>query len=107
LAKDYLKRQGYKILTQNYRKKYGEIDIVAQQKNDLIFVEVKTCTQSEFGSPESWVTYRKQQQIGKMAASYIKEHRYRNFNCRFDVIAVRLGRKDSERIVHIKNAFWL
>ena len=96
-----------KILKKNYRKRFGEIDIVAKYKECLIFVEVKTSKGESFGTPESWVNKKKQQQVGKIAALYLQEYDLTDIDFRFDVIGVYLNKPESERIVHIENAFWM
>lgn len=106
LAAAFLRHQGYIILVRNYRAARGEIDIVAREDNTLVFVEVKTCRSSSFGEPETWVTERKQKQIGKVAMGYLQEHDLHDVDCRFDVVAVTLsGAKANVKL--IKDAFWL
>ena len=63
----YLKKQNYQILERNYRKRYGEIDIIAQKSNKLIFAEVKTRSGERYGTPSEAVTFSKQQKIIKTA----------------------------------------
>jgi len=106
LAADFLSKNGYKILTRNYRWARGEIDIVAEKDNMLIFVEVKTARSKNFGAPETWVTERKQQQVGMVASRYLQENEIVDKDCRFDVIAISATGKDWQ-IKHIENAFWL
>ena len=105
LAAQYLTRQGYRIIQQNFRASCGEVDIIAQDKNTLAFVEVKTRTSTSFGPPAEAVTHRKRQQISKTALAYLSQERLLNEPARFDVVAVLL-RKDAEpHIELIKNAF--
>lgn len=58
-ALDLLKRHGYKILTRNFRSRFGEIDIIAEDRGVLVFIEVKTRWSKKFGNPEEAVTHRK------------------------------------------------
>src|SRR2546427_11382490 len=74
LAAGELIRQGYHVLEQNFRCYYGEIDLVAEDEQDLIFVEVKTRRGSAFGLPEEAVTPRKQQKIAQVASYYLDLH---------------------------------
>ena len=106
LAAEFLKSNGYTILGRNYRAVRGEIDIVAQEDEVLIFIEVKSGYSKDFGDPENWVTERKQQQIGKVALAYLQQHDVHDMDCRFDVIAVTFE-KGKPHIKHIKDAFWL
>jgi putative endonuclease len=106
IAASFLQRQGYTILTRNYRAERGEIDIIARDDTTLAFVEVKTSRSSSFGEPETWVTERKQKQIGKVALAYLSEHDLDDVDCRFDVVAVTMIGNES-RVKIIKDAFWL
>jgi putative endonuclease len=106
LAVKALKKEGYRILEQNYRSKLGEIDVIAQDGGVLAFVEVKARRTEEFGSPKLAVTPRKQRKISMVALQYLKETGQITSKARFDVVAIRLwpGQPDIEII---KNAFEL
>ncbi|NIR51791.1 YraN family protein [candidate division KSB1 bacterium] len=106
MAAQYLQEQNYKIVERNYRWARGEIDIVAQKDDTLIFVEVKTARQNAFGPPEAWVNKRKQSQLGQVAMRYLQENEIQNMDCRFDVVALSRQGEDWQ-IQHIENAFWL
>lgn len=99
IAKQYLKLRFYKILETNYRRKTGEIDIIAKKSGYIIFVEVKYRNNTNKGLPREAVTAFKQGQIKRTAEMYIMENKL-NCDMRFDVIEI-LGKK----IEHIKNAF--
>ncbi|MBR1929146.1 MAG: YraN family protein [Paludibacteraceae bacterium] len=102
-AAEYLKKKGYKILERNYKYKNLEIDIIAQRKTDLVFVEVKTRSDNTLFEPEDAVNYQKQRNI-TIAASYYYQHTDGSLYPRFDVVAVLLT--DGEyHINHIENAF--
>lgn len=105
-AVHFLRAKGYRILERNYRWERGEIDIIAQDEDVLVFVEVKTMAHDGFGSPESWVDTRKQAQIGRVAAGYLLEKDQQDANCRFDVVAITQS-KGRREIRHIEDAFWL
>ncbi len=92
LAAEELSHQGYRILEQNFRCSYGEIDLVAEDEHDLIFVEVKTRRGNAFGLPEEAVTRRKQQKIVQVASYYLDLHACSNRSWRIDVVAVQLSR---------------
>lgn len=104
-AKNYLKRRGYQILESNYRTKAGEIDLIAKEKDCLVFVEVKTRTTEEYGTPAEAVSFYKQQHMIKSARYYLARHGG-ECECRFDVIEVRLPSKcwlQIAKINHLKN----
>ncbi|WP_199263172.1 YraN family protein [Desulfobulbus oligotrophicus] len=106
LAITFLKRQGYRIVARNYRKSFGEVDIIAQQKNTLVFVEVKTRQSTRFGTPFEAVDCRKQRQLSRIAQDYLQSHDSADVSARFDVIAVRLDRDGGlVGIDHLQNAF--
>jgi len=113
IAVKYLKDCGYKILEKNFRKRYGEIDIVALKKNgffsknkELIFIEVKTKTKNKGYNPEENINFRKRKNLIKTAKYYILKNKY-NINWRIDTIIIELDpitRKANLR--HIKNAVY-
>lgn len=75
LATDYLKKHGYKILERNFKIPFGEVDIIAQKDNFLIFVEVKYRTSLAFGRPEDAVNMRKIYKLRKLVEFYYQEHK--------------------------------
>ena len=99
-ASQYLTHKGYDIIARNYRKSCGEIDIIATQKEALVFIEVKKRTSSAFGGPVAAVTRAKQHKIVLTAQCYIKENSPKFDSIRFDVICLLPG-----EIQHIENAF--
>jgi putative endonuclease len=106
LAAWYLKKNGYKIIEQNYRTPLGEIDIIAREKKIIVFVEVKSRRSNRFGNPKWAVTPQKQRKISRVALQYLKSTRQMNISARFDVVAVSSNR-DEPRIEIVKNAFEL
>jgi len=105
LAKDFLRKKGYHILETNYRCPEGEIDIVARQKDFLVFIEVRTKTSLEFGSPEESITSAKMKRLRATASHYRQTHDNLPSSWRIDMVAVELdqNRKPS-RIELIENA---
>ena len=103
---DYLKKNGYRILEQNYRNKLGEIDIVAKHRGTLVFVEVKARKSAHYGSPKYAVTAAKRRKISMVALSYLKATKQSHVKARFDVVAV-IAENENPRIDIIKNAFEL
>jgi len=102
-AVKYLKKQKYKILSQNYQTYFGELDIICQHNNFIVFVEVKTRSDNYMVSGRESVTPAKQKRIIKAAMQYLQSYKP-DFQPRFDVIEITVG-KDKEDIVHIQNAF--
>ena len=105
IAVQYLQKRKFKILERNYRRRFGEIDIICRENKTLVFVEVKMGRADLFGPPETWVDVRKQLQIAKMASSYIQYHRLWDMDCRFDVIGISTKENDKQDIVHLRDAF--
>ena len=104
LAAQFLERNGLKILERNYRFERGEIDIIAEEGDELIFVEVKARRSTAFGAPEDAVTEEKQEQVRAVADGYLFEHDIDNRPCRFDVVAIEFKNSKTE-IRHIRDAF--
>ena len=90
LARSALKRKGYRIIGQNYRCRYGEIDIIARHKDSLVFIEVRSKTGTSFGSPEESLTSGKKQRLISTALDYLSKHGKPDEAWRFDFVAVRL-----------------
>lgn len=99
-AAQFLRRQGYTILARNFATPCGELDIVARQKDMLIFVEVKTRSSTAFGGPIAAVTPAKQQRLVRAATQYIKATAPKFDSIRFDVIGIL-----PDALEHISNAF--
>jgi len=100
----FLKKKGYKIIEKNYVCKMGEMDIIAREKDTLVFIEVKTRTSMAFGPPQLAVNSTKQMQLSKVALYFLKEKRLEDIKARFDVVAILL-RPKGEEIELIKDAF--
>ncbi len=100
LAREFLKRQGYRILETNYRCPRGEIDIVARHKDSLVFVEVRTKTSLEFGSPGESITHAKQGRMRTTALHYLQEHDNLPLQWRIDVVSVELDQRG--KLLHIE-----
>ena len=99
-ALSYVKKLGYKILEKNFTTKIGEIDIIAQDKNSLVFIEVKNRSSKKFGRPSEAVNNHKQYKIKQVAQLYLQKIKKTSSFCRFDVLEVL----DNE-INYILNAF--
>lgn len=102
----YLRRHGYKILSTNFHSRFGEIDIVAQQGDTLVFVEVKSRDATCIARPMEAVTLAKQEKIKKTSLLYLTTFS-NEMNVRYDVIEVIAVTKGIKKVKlhHIKNAF--
>ena len=100
LACRYLEKRGYKILERNkHYSRFCEIDIIAEYKNTLVFVEVKTRTTNDFVTPFDAITKSKYENIKKGIQFYLQEHKFQKH--RIDVIGITL--KPELKIEHLKN----
>ncbi len=102
LARKYLKAEGFKILDVNFHARMGEIDIIAQDKNTIVFVEVKSAAHTSFGDPLNWIPVWKQERIIKASLVYLKSKGLTNPLMRYDVITVEPNRKVFS---HVRDAF--
>ncbi|MDZ7766097.1 MAG: YraN family protein [Melioribacteraceae bacterium] len=107
LAVKFIKEKGYEIIEQNYRYGHGEVDIVAKDKDTLVFIEVKFRKNLEFGPPELAVTKSKQKQVRKISELFImdKGEKVEFKDARIDVIAILKFPNEDPQINHIINAF--
>ena len=92
LARQFLERRDYKIITTNYYTRYGEIDLIAQKNGRLFFIEVKTRLTNKFGWPEEAVTKTKLDKLIKTAEKYIWENNLTNPDAQIDIISVEINR---------------
>ena len=106
-AVEFLQEQGYKILEQNFKSMFGEIDIIAEDKETLCFVEVKTRASGELGSPFEAVSRMKQRKLSKVALSYLKAKDLFERSARFDVVAISKDENGETIIELLKDAFEL
>lgn len=106
-AADYLEQQGYRLRKRNFRCFVGEIDIIAEDGETLVFVEVRSRSGADFGWHQETVNWVKQRKVRKVAEYYLqcnKELQQRE--CRFDVIGVLFEQQDTIKTVELfKNAF--
>ena len=98
-----LEEEGYVMLERNFRNRFGEIDIIAQDGDILVFVEVKAKIGPDFGLPEEMVGRGKLQKIRNMATIYMKG---RVVACRIDVVAIVLNENNEvQRLTHHENVY--
>jgi putative endonuclease len=103
LAVRFFRGKGYRILEKNYRTPFGEIDIIARERDSLVFIEVKTRRDDAFGYPFEAVNGRKREKIRKVALSYMKKLR-KEVPARFDVLSIYFE-NGNRKIEHIMDAF--
>ncbi len=105
LAQALLKKRGYRILDTNYRCQRGEIDIVAKQRDFLVFIEVRSKKNLEFGTPEESITHAKKRRIKAAAHHYQQTHEKLPPQWRIDVVVMELDPEGKlTRIELIENA---
>jgi len=105
LASQYLQKNGYEIIQQNYRTRQGEIDIIARDNNTIVFVEVKARTSTNYGHAVQALTRKQQIRLSKTALIYLYKNKLLNQKVRFDVVAIQKNLQNSFDIRLIKNAF--
>lgn len=105
LAARFLKKNGYKIILRNYKNRFGEIDIIARDKDALCFIEVKTRSSDRFGLPQEAISAFKKRQLTKVALGFLKEKVLLNVKARFDVVAVIDSAEGNIKTELIKDAF--
>lgn len=103
LAVAALKKKGFAIVETNFHNRFGEIDIIARDKNILVFVEVKAKKGEGFGTPEEMINRQKLKRVQNMATIYMKGQ---NLPCRIDVVAVILSPlNELIRLTHYENVY--
>ena len=105
IARNYLAKNGYRVITRNFNCKVGEIDIIAQNGEDLVFVEVRSWHSSATVNPIHTISRRKQERVIRAAEFYLAKHVPRPVPARFDVVIVKLGARPDVEL--IQNAFGL
>lgn len=104
LAVDFLLKTGYKIIERNYRFDKAEVDIIAQQKDILAIIEVKTRSTTDFGNPQDFVKPKQIQRLVKAVDEYVTVNAL-DVEVRFDIIAI-VKKGQGFKIEHLENAFY-
>ena len=108
IGSEYLRKKGYKILERNFKKKWGEIDIIGKKNGNLIFFEIKTLHQARGKpfSPEDEINFKKKNQLRKMAQIYLSEKRIsKNAPYQIDILSIVLNPAfKTAKISHFENA---
>ena len=103
VSKNYLKKNGYRILEKNFKSKRSEIDIIAQKNDCLVFVEVRAKANDHFGTPEETINQKKKWKLKQNAKGYVNFKKYVGFY-RIDAICILFGENDKlKKISHYKN----
>lgn len=105
IAGFYLRFKGFRILEKNYESRYGEIDIIAREKNTIAFIEVKTRKSGGFGEPEDAVNYRKRKKLILCARHYLRKRKFEGYNFRFDIVSIKYQGVFKKKIKLIRDAF--
>jgi len=104
LAVDFLLKNGYNIVERNYRFQKAEVDIIAQKKDILAIIEVKTRSTTDFGNPQDFVKPKQIQRLVKAVDEYVTVNDL-DVEVRFDIVAIVKEKKDFN-IEHLENAFY-
>ena len=111
LARQYLERAGYRIVAANYRCSWGEIDLVAEDGKELVFVEVRTRRTASYGSPQESITRQKAEHLHATALHYLQDRAAvlctGDCQWRIDLVSVVLESGQGPQIDHLKHAVQL
>lgn len=105
IAQKYLSKKKFRIVEKRFRLYRGEIDLIAYDKQTLVFIEVKTRNPGRLGLPEESVNIPKQRQIRKIAEGYLALNNLDDLECRFDVISLAFDENGDFSLTHYKDAF--
>jgi len=106
VAEQYLKKKGYKLVERNYRCVVGEVDLIVLDRRVIVFVEVKTRSGHQFGSPLEAVASRKQRKMMQAAQFFLSQKKLHQRDARFDVVGISWPGREPI-IEHVENAFEL
>lgn len=104
VAADYLTGRGCQVIARNVRTEFGEIDLIVQRGEVLLFVEVKTRTSQAFGYPETGITPKKLTHMAQCAEAYLQTHPELSGPWQLDVLSIELGREGKYQIEWFENA---
>lgn len=103
IAADYLHEKGYAVVERNFRYRRAEVDLIVRNSNLLVFIEVKTRRNTDFGFPESFVSPEQAELIVAAADHYVREQKWEGL-IRFDIVAITL--EPDIKIEHFEDAFY-
>jgi len=104
IARSYLLKNGYEILATNWRYLRAEVDIICKKDKIIVFVEVKSRSNIQYGEPESFLSNAQEQRIFDAANEYIDQIDHQG-EIRFDLISIRFDKENEAIIKHFKDAF--
>ncbi|BCX02133.1 MAG: UPF0102 protein [Candidatus Roseilinea sp.] len=105
IAANYLEQRGYTVRARNWRSGHGELDIVAERGETIVFVEVRTRRSDTYGRPEETISPRKRAKLIATAQAYLDEHGFHDAQWQIDVIAIELdARNATSQLEHIECA---
>ena len=107
LAWNFLKREGYTLLEKNFRTRFGEVDVIAEKKGTVVFLEIKTRTNDRFGLPAEAVDRRKREKLSRAAEAFLQARRLENRPARFDILSILWDGRSGPRFSLIEDAFLL
>lgn len=105
LAWNFLRKRGYSILEKNYRTRFGEVDIIAEKEGVVVFLEVKTRRDHQFGFPEESVDWRKREKLTRVAEAYLQTSRLEHRPARFDILSITWDGRSEPCFSLIEDAF--
>ncbi|HMQ48715.1 MAG TPA: YraN family protein [Saprospiraceae bacterium] len=105
LAEEYLEQKGYRVLANNWKYQRAEIDLIAKKEDVLVFVEVKTRSNSTFGAPEEFLSPAQEVRIISAASDYMEKHPHEG-EIRFDIIAIKYNSEYDFHLHHYEDAFF-
>lgn len=108
VAERFLRQKGFQVLHQNYRIGHLELDLVCQSPDGqfLVFVEVKTRQNLQFGHPAEALHAVKRDRLIRAAALYLDQKKMEEVKCRFDVVSIVMQQGEAIQIEHFEDAFW-
>lgn len=107
LAWNFLMKHGYSILEKNYRTRFGEVDVIAEKRGTLVFLEIKTRRNESFGLPAEAVDWRKRQRLSRSAEAFLQAKRWENRTARFDILSILWDGLREPQFSLIEDAFAL
>ena len=105
LAEKLLRKKGHRLRARNYSCKYGEIDLITQHKDTIVFVEVRSQSSSKLGMPWDNLKRAKKEKVKRTAKNYLYKYRLSKKPVRFDFVQMIIDGENPPEIEHIENAF--
>ncbi len=104
-AAEFIAAQGYRVIATNFRRKFGELDLVAEEGGEIVFIEVKTRSGKAYGHPLESITAAKRKRIIRAAAAFLQERGLEDRPCRFDAVAVSIDQAGKWQVEVTRAAF--